>query len=110
MPWRWAADHPAAIRQYRIEERKDHTQKMQFKRENRRKNKNANSSLRGVYEEACLSISNGLDSVRVVSPSAPTDDIGFSVPNGDTVAHWETTFQISTIIGTLPAWGASKRL
>lgn len=38
LPWNWAATHPAAIRQYRVQERRDRTDRQQFTRAARRKN------------------------------------------------------------------------
>ncbi len=40
LPWNWAAAHPQAIRQYRIEERKDRRDRQQTKRAQRRRHKN----------------------------------------------------------------------
>ena len=37
LPWNWAADHPEAIRHYRVDERQERTDRKRFKRENRRK-------------------------------------------------------------------------
>ena len=37
LPWNWAADHPKAIRQYRVDERKERTDRKRIKRENRRR-------------------------------------------------------------------------
>jgi transposase len=37
LPWNWAAAHPEAIRQYRVNERKERAERQQFKRENRRR-------------------------------------------------------------------------
>ena len=37
LPWNWAAAHPNAIRQYRVEERKDRTDRKCRKREDRRR-------------------------------------------------------------------------
>jgi len=37
LPWNWSADHPEAIRQYRVDERKERTDRKRFKRENRRR-------------------------------------------------------------------------
>jgi hypothetical protein len=37
LPWNWAADHPEAIRHYRVDERKERTDRKRFKRENRRR-------------------------------------------------------------------------
>lgn len=37
LPWNWAAQHPAAIRKYRIRERHDRNDRRQLKRANRRK-------------------------------------------------------------------------
>jgi len=37
LPWNWAATHPDAIREYRVEERKDRTDRKRQKREHRRR-------------------------------------------------------------------------
>ena len=37
LPWNWAADHPEAIRHYRVDERKERTDRKRFKREARRR-------------------------------------------------------------------------
>jgi len=37
LPWNWAATHPDAIREYRVEERKDRTDRKRQKREGRRR-------------------------------------------------------------------------
>ena len=37
LPWNWAADHPEAIHHYRVDERKERTDRKRFKRENRRR-------------------------------------------------------------------------
>ena len=37
LPWNWAATHPEAIREYRIEERRDRAERKQFKRAERRR-------------------------------------------------------------------------
>lgn len=37
LPWNWAAAHPEAIRQYRVEERKDRTDRKRAKRAKRRR-------------------------------------------------------------------------
>jgi len=37
LPWNWAAAHPDAIREYRVEERKDRTERKRRKREGRRR-------------------------------------------------------------------------
>lgn len=42
LPWNWAASHPAAIRQYRVQERRDRTDRQNFKRAARRKNQPPN--------------------------------------------------------------------
>lgn len=39
LPWNWAAEHPEAIRQYRITERQDRAQRKQARREDRRRSK-----------------------------------------------------------------------
>ena len=39
LPWNWAATHPDAIREYRVEERKDRTEGKRQKREDRRRKK-----------------------------------------------------------------------
>ena len=39
LPWNWAASHPEAIRQYRIEERRQITTRKQTNRARRRKRK-----------------------------------------------------------------------
>jgi transposase len=39
LPWNWAASHPAAIRQYRVEERKERTDRKQQNRADRRRRK-----------------------------------------------------------------------
>ena len=39
LPWNWAATHPDAIREYRVEERKDRTDRKRQKREDRRRRK-----------------------------------------------------------------------
>jgi transposase len=39
LPWNWAATHPDAIREYRVEERKDRTERKCQKREDRRRKK-----------------------------------------------------------------------
>ena len=39
LPWNWAANHPDAIRQYRVIERKERAERKQAKRENRRRQK-----------------------------------------------------------------------
>jgi hypothetical protein len=39
LPWNWAKTHPDAIREYRVEERKDRTDRKRQKREDRRKKK-----------------------------------------------------------------------
>jgi adenylate cyclase len=36
LPWNWAAEHPEAIRQYRVEERRDRATRKQFRRALRR--------------------------------------------------------------------------
>jgi len=36
LPWNWAADHPDAIRDYRVEERKQRAARKQHSREDRR--------------------------------------------------------------------------
>ena len=42
LPWHWAAKHPEAIRQYRVEERKDRADRKREKRDARRRNNNLN--------------------------------------------------------------------
>lgn len=42
LPWNWAATHPAAIRQYRVQERRDRTDRQSFTRAARRKNQPPN--------------------------------------------------------------------
>jgi len=42
LPWNWAAQHPEAIRQYRVQERKDRAERKRGKRADRRRNKNRN--------------------------------------------------------------------
>ena len=37
LPWNWAATHPDAIREYRVQERKDRTDRKRIKRANRRR-------------------------------------------------------------------------
>lgn len=37
LPWNWAADHPQAIRHYRVNERKERTQRKRQQRESRRR-------------------------------------------------------------------------
>jgi hypothetical protein len=37
LPWNWSADHPEAIRHYRVDERKERTDRKRFGRENRRR-------------------------------------------------------------------------
>ncbi len=37
LPWNWAAQHPEAIREYRIKERRDRADRKQTKRANRRR-------------------------------------------------------------------------
>ena len=39
LPWNWAATHPEAIRQYRVEERKERTDRKQQNRADRRRRK-----------------------------------------------------------------------
>ncbi len=39
LPWNWAAKHPEAIRQYRVKERKDRTERKREKRDARRRHK-----------------------------------------------------------------------
>ena len=39
LPWNWATEHPEAIRQYRVRERRERTERKKFKREHRRKKK-----------------------------------------------------------------------
>ncbi|MHB8974972.1 MAG: hypothetical protein ACYC3X_31875 [Pirellulaceae bacterium] len=39
LPWNWAASHPEAIRQYRVEERRERSVRRTAKRANRRKAK-----------------------------------------------------------------------
>ena len=41
LPWNWAASHPEAIRQYRVEERRDRWTRRASKRAARRRNKSA---------------------------------------------------------------------
>jgi transposase len=41
LPWNWAASHPEAIRQYRVEERRDRSARRASKRATRRRNKSA---------------------------------------------------------------------
>jgi len=36
LPWNWAAEHPEAIRNYRIEERRDRAERKQHARADRR--------------------------------------------------------------------------
>jgi len=40
LPWNWAAAHPDAIREYRVEERKDRTARKRQNREDRRRRRN----------------------------------------------------------------------
>ena len=42
LPWNWAADHPEAIRHYRVGERKERTDRKRFQRENRRRDRKQN--------------------------------------------------------------------
>jgi hypothetical protein len=42
LPWNWAAEHPEAIRQYRINERRHQRRRQQDKRADRRKKKSRN--------------------------------------------------------------------
>jgi len=37
LPWNWAASHPEAIRTYRVEERRDRSDRQSARRANRRK-------------------------------------------------------------------------
>ena len=37
LPWNWAADRPETIRHYRVDERKERTDRQRFKRANRRR-------------------------------------------------------------------------
>ena len=39
LPWNWAADHPEAIRHYRVDERKERTDRKRLNREDRRRQK-----------------------------------------------------------------------
>jgi hypothetical protein len=42
LPWNWAAENPDAIREYRVEERKDRAERKQTKRADRRKRQKVN--------------------------------------------------------------------
>ena len=37
LPWNWAVDRPETIRHYRVDERKERTDRQRFKRANRRR-------------------------------------------------------------------------
>jgi len=39
LPWNWVAAHPEAIRQYRVNERKERAERQRFQRENRRRDR-----------------------------------------------------------------------
>ncbi len=41
LPWNWAAKHPEAVRQYRVRERRERTDRKEFKRDQRRKKKSS---------------------------------------------------------------------